>query len=759
MGEFFHSTDNGLHWDVPAFSELRSSNSARVKFSGDPLIRYALQGGDVPGISKSTDGGVTFAPLAADPTGGEAYSLWVDPNSSSRLLVSDYTTLYISTNGGTSFVSRYSNGGGLHIAGVLWAGDSIYVGSSSGLLVSTNGGTSFAVLNITGIPAGRTLLSLCGARSGATVRLFITTAATGDVYPGVGGGDFGICLGVYTWDAGQPAWTLRTGGIAGTDRLFYIDCAANDINIAYAAGASESIFQPIVLKTVNGGVSWTGVLNTVNNANIATGWMGDHGDLNWGWAECPLGFAVSATNPLRALVTDYGFAHVTNDGGVTWRQVYEDYADANPAGAWTPRGLYYQGNGLEPTAVWNVMWADSLVMIGSYTDIRGTRSTDGGQSWARLKIDTSGTYSVNTVYHVVKHPTTGALYAATSSVHDLYQSTYLTDGNIDGGRGQIWQSSNNGATWSVLHDFVHPVIWLALDPTNGNRLYASVVHSTLGGIFVTSDLQNGSGSAWTRVSVPPTTQGHPFNVHVLNDGTLVCTYSGRRTATAFTASSGVFVSTNGGSTWANRTDAMMVYWTKDLVLDPHDATQSTWYVTVRRGWGGAPNNLGGLFKTTDRGLSWTRIYAELFAEGCAVDPLDANVLYLTTSGNGLWFTADLQSATPTFTQLVQCPFGHATRPAFNPYDASEVWICSFGNGLRKGSTGVAPNAVDDLTIAVEGANVVLRWASASGASEYKIYRGDVADFSLATLVTTQSTLTYNEAWSGGMKFYWVTAGN
>ena len=46
---------------------------------------------------------------------------------------------------------------------------------------------------------------------------------------------------------------------------------------------------------------------------------------------------------------------------------------------------------------------------------------------------------------------------------------------------------------------------------------------------------------------------------------------------------------------------------EDIVIDPHDATRSTWYACVFSGWGGVaggpPNGLGGLYRTTNRGVS------------------------------------------------------------------------------------------------------------------------------------------------------------
>ncbi len=756
MGEFFYSSNGGYNWSVPHFSALQSSNIARVQFTSDPGILYALEGGDIPGVAKSLDAGNTFTPLANDPTAGETYSLFVDPASTQRLLASNYPELYFSANGGASFTLKYSSSD-LHIAGAFFKGDSIYVGTNSGLLISTNGGSTFAITNIPGIIDGQTFLSLCGAFQSGTVRLFTITANSGDIWPGIGGAEYDIFQGLYTHDIGGASWTNRTAALPSGHRPFFISCARDNISIAYASGANISAFYPTVAKSTNGGTSWSNNLLAVNNQNVATGWMGYQGDLNWGWAESAMGFTVCSNNPNRLLITDWGFAHYSNDGGANWRQVYSSSATQNPSGAATPRGRSYASNGLEPTAAWQLCWANDSTIIGSFTDIRGIRSTDGGDTWHRLKIDTTNTFSVNTVYYTLKHPLSGTLYAATSSVHDMYQSTYLTDGNIDGGTGQIWSSTNAGATWNMMHNFLHPVVWLASDPTNPNRMYASVVHSTQGGIFVTNDLQNGSGAAWTRVGLPPRTQGHPFNVFVLPDGAVVCTYSGRRASNTFTNSSGVFYSTDGGNSWLDRSDPMMIYWTKDIQVDPHDASGGTWFVTVRRGWGGPPNNLGGLFRTTNRGQSWTRIFDELYAESCTASPVNANEMYASTVGSGLWHTSNLRDASPDWAAVDEYTFHKPTRIHFNPHNPNQVWFCSFGNGLRYGFTNPPLAPVTGLTLHGESGSLVLRWTESAGAASYNVYSGPSPDIELMTVIGNTLTTSYQTAATDTRRFYVVTA--
>jgi hypothetical protein len=177
---------------------------------------------------------------------------------------------------------------------------------------------------------------------------------------------------------------------------------------------------------------------------------------------------------------------------------------------------------------------------------------------------------------------------------------------------------------------------------------------------------------------------------VLNDGTLVVSFSGRRDSTgAFTASSGVFVSVDGGQTWLDRSDAGMQYWTWDVVVDPFDATQNTWYAGVFSGWGGPPNDLGGLYKSSNRGISWTRVLANDGVTSITFNPNDQNEAYMTTETRGLWFSNNI-TATPTFSAVANYPFRQPERVFFNPFNLNEIWVTSFGGGVQVGTTAVAP---------------------------------------------------------------------
>jgi len=111
--------------------------------------------------------------------------------------------------------------------------------------------------------------------------------------------------------------------------------------------------------------------------------------------------------------------------------------------------------------------------------------------------------------------------------------------------------------------------------------------------------------------------------------------------------------------------------------------QDTWYVAVFSHWGSPPNEVGGLYRTTNRGNTWQRISDSYRVESATIHPDRPNVLYFSTEMEGLWRTNNLNSNNPTFTQVVDYPFHHPIRIFFNPINHyhNEVWTTNFGGGL------------------------------------------------------------------------------
>ncbi len=701
MSQVFHSTDFGSTYTQIPFTEMFGGTRSKVYFTNTPNLCYTLHSD--PNNSQyspivSSNGGQTWQPIANDPTFGDAFYFLANPNNANQLLLTDYYNLYFSNDGGSSFALKYttSEGGGLHIAGAFWDNNNIYIGTSVGLLLSANNGSTFSLSSASGLPAGNTIYGFSGGKAGGTTRLFALTAVDDDIWAGIHPNDYwGHANGIYSLDVGAAAWVSKSSGINFSSEFpIFLAMAQNDINTVYIAGGSSST-GPYCRKTGNAGSSWNNVFLTANNQNIATGNAGQGGHNNWGWVESFFGLDVAAGNSNKAILTDWGYVHTTNDGGTTWQQKYCNVADQHAPNTLINLADTYRSVGIENTTCWQVFWADADNMWACFSDISGIRSTNAGAAWS---YDYSG-LTENTSYRIVKNIAANTLYVATASVHDLYQSTRLADAQLDaaGNNGAIKYSTNNGATWQILHDFSEIVCWVATDPTNANRLYASVVNSNaaIGGIWVSNNINLGAASTWVKLPNPPRTEGHPFNIVVLNNGDLVASYSGHRDP-AFTPSSGVFLYNAAAGTWADRSHTGMYYWTKDVIVAPNDATQSTWYACVFSGWGGAPNGLGGLYKTTDKGLNWTRIWNSDRVGSCTINPANPNEMYCTTEIEGLWHTNNLNVASPAFTQLAQYPFRQPERIFFNPYGGStDIWVTSFGNGMKIGSSCVPPVPVID----------------------------------------------------------------
>jgi photosystem II stability/assembly factor-like uncharacterized protein len=693
MGELFHTIDFGATYSQVNFKQLIGGHNSKVCYTTTPGLLYCINYANDKVIPvKSTDNGVTWAKLAGNPDESEEiYTIDVDYNNANRVIISQYGAIYFSTDGGTTFKSIHTaaTSSGNVVAGVFFDNANIYIATNDGVLISTNSGTSFTIATITGIPAAEGIWSFAGAKVGSVTRFFCLTGNTGDIYPGLVGSDYsGFMKGVYSVDYGIGNWSSKMTGITvGTDYPMFVGMAANDINTVYLAGSNSSS-EPIILKTTNAGSNWANTFMTANNKNINTGWSGAGGDRGWSYGECPFAISVASNNAQRVIFGDLGFVHKTSNGGTTWQQGYIKSTGEHAINTAITPGQNYESCGIENTTCWQVHWSNATTMWACFSDIRGIRSTDSGKSWA---FNYTGN-SANSTYRVVQHPTNGTLYAACSNIHDMYQSTRLADAQLDAAdaNGKILYSANNGATWINLHTFNHPVFWIALDPSNPNRAYASVIHysggSGVGGVYICNDLDKLAASTWTLLSNPPRTEKHPASIVVLNDGKMVCTYSGRRT-TAFTKSSGVFIYDPTGNSWTDVSDAGMQYWTKDIVIDPNDAQQNTWYVGVFSGWGGPPNGLGGLYKTTNRGTSWKRLTDPMIdrVTSCTFNPSDPNQVYITTETQGLWVCSNINAATPVFAEVTAYPFKQPERVFFNPYNKQEMWVSSFGNGMKMGA--------------------------------------------------------------------------
>ena len=212
MSGLYHSTDTGNSWNLINWEYVQASHPSRVQFTNNPNIQYCMTFDNNSGNGyaiKSTDGGNTWA-YTTDPTQGNgAWLVYANPQNSNQLIVSDYSDLYFSNDGGNTFGNAFytdTTGAGAYIAGTFFDGQNIYICTNIGLMVSTNGGTSWLPPQMPGIPYSENIISCAGAKSGGITRFFGITQAPGNVYVGETGDNCGYYMNVYSLDYGSGNW-------------------------------------------------------------------------------------------------------------------------------------------------------------------------------------------------------------------------------------------------------------------------------------------------------------------------------------------------------------------------------------------------------------------------------------------------------------------------------------------------------------------------------------------------------------------------
>jgi photosystem II stability/assembly factor-like uncharacterized protein len=265
MSAYYHTTDFGLSYSQPSFQEIQSGSSGVIRFTNDANKLWGIHYiDDVATPAKSTDGGLTWNTLSGNPDPSEyTYYMYANYDNPSQMVMSYYSKLYITNNGGTSFIlihNANNSGSGIVIGGVFFDGSNIYIGTNDGLYVSTNSGTSFTLDNSTGLPTGKKIFSFAGAKSGGTTRFFALLANSSSIYAGMPGYDYWqLAKNVYSMDYGNGVWNQKQTGINfSVDFPMVIGMAENDINTCYLAGSNTTGY-PNVMKTTDGGSNWSHV--------------------------------------------------------------------------------------------------------------------------------------------------------------------------------------------------------------------------------------------------------------------------------------------------------------------------------------------------------------------------------------------------------------------------------------------------------------------------------------------------------------------
>jgi photosystem II stability/assembly factor-like uncharacterized protein len=182
--------------------------------------------------------------------------------------------------------------------------------------------------------------------------------------------------------------------------------------------------------------------------------------------------------------------------------------------------------------------------------------------------------------------------------------------------GGVWKSDDNGATWQATFEHMPSTSIgdLAVAPSDPHVVWAgtgeaNIFRASMPGVGIYKSI--GAGATWQHMGLTDTQTIARIIVHPTNPDIVYVAASGHEWTD--NEARGVFKTTDGGRTWTRvyfksaRTGAI------DLVMDPRDPNTlyAALWQRIRRKWSDPrvePGyNEGGVIKTTDGGRTWTDV--------------------------------------------------------------------------------------------------------------------------------------------------------
>jgi len=718
MGGFYRSDDAGASWRM--IEGISHTTMAVVFDPADPDVCYVghhvgafMNNGWA--FSTSTDRGETWSELYSFIGAYETNApvcLAIDPDETSRMWLGMSGALggriLRSRTGGRSWAASDA---GIPPKAVCLA---IYV-----LQAAKTGGRELCAItdvgpyrslddgfnwtpSANGLPEGKRIVAWTSSYEpieGQTT-LFVAT----EIEPQGGrlsGGVYRSADGAMTWArTGSPVDQAFIGS-KGARSGSVVALAANDdaADVLYSAvHLTGEPYQSGIWKSTDGGVTWVYVLlggaeqyvageKPAAANTIEIGWL--EKVFGWGWGGPPNGqdqLAACKTDPDVVLRQDDGRTIGTRDGGATWLQLYTDHVEGE---RWTSRGY-------EVTTCYKVYWnpSDHNKMFIAYTDIGFFRSADRGKSWTYA---IRGSKHTNTVYDLAIDPAKpDTMFAAVSSNHDMPEWKTLISSRTKT-RGGVAMTADGGKSWKPMgedgglpNSSVGRIILDPGSPADKRTLYAVCWGY---GVYKSAD----GGGTWVQSNkgIDAERDYDFWRMDLARDGALylITTKTITLADGKYTFGPGaLYRSDDAAANWTLLMRGDWMSYPYDVVCDPADS--NVVYVATKAD----PHvespvmTRGGLWKSSDRGRTWTRILAKDGPQRITVDPADTKVIYVSTEDSGVYRTGD---GGTVWNNLQGPPFRNVIGVSIDPDDRGTLYLSTFGGGVWKGSALGGPFRPED----------------------------------------------------------------
>jgi photosystem II stability/assembly factor-like uncharacterized protein len=667
VGGFYRSTDGGRSYTITNTGLRDYCVECIVPDPLDPNVIYV---GGESGVHKSTDRGQTWQWLRNGFPPKERWSwsapigaLAIDPLNPAVLYAGigrprpqlfGKGAVYQTTDGGAHW--RQINapgslpGDALVTDLVIDPRDSrqLLLACQYGVYRSDDGGVVWRP-TITGLPHPH-VRRIAPCRSQPDV-LYLTLWSPPGVPPWQGG--------VYkSIDSGQ-SWSACTQGLAryvgqpgqpsqmtaNYDRLVV---HPDDPNVVYVGGTGW--VNATIYKTLDGGRTWTSVVQRGTGGNTEDGWLTF-------WGADVQSLSISPFDPETLYFGTSGKVYKTADGGGHWQQIYTRILEDGR----------YQSLGLETTCMFDVVVhpTDPQRLYFCYWDIGLLISRDGGQSFLRSVQGISPAEYQTECFTITFDP------ADPEHCWGSFGSFAV---------GIVAESYDGGATWDMV----------GTDQGGLPNVPHRVLHAEAGGRLVA--LADGMGvyvsedGGWTW---QPRNGGLPqVNVRDLVVGPGQPAGWWCALGDDMGHAGAVYRSDDAGLSWRQVSRDLVVGDVRRLV--PAPSAPQRLYLAARECYMNGKLYAGGVYRSDNGGSNWRQILADDFVQGLAVDPRDADLVYagLTdnpyhdeSTGDGIRVTRD---GGKTWTTPEQPSCRQVNIITVDPHDPNQVYLGTGGNGVFVG---------------------------------------------------------------------------
>ena len=310
----------------------------------------------------------------------------------------------------------------------------------------------------------------------------------------------------------------------------------------------------------------------------------------------------------------------------------------------------------------------SGVVLAAYAPVSGGggiyRSSDSGATWTVV----AGMLGLPT--YDLEFASDGTAYA----------------GTLDG----VWKSADDGQNWTTntlgigLNDQVFEV---TLDPNNNARVWAGIADA-LGNQPVNLMLSTDAGLTWADrtppLAAPMACRGLTLDPN--NSSKVYAVFGGGFGGGA------VWVSSNGGTSWVNRSAG--------LPANPMNDAQHDGSRLLVCGGMAFGSQFVGLYQSTDEGVSWQPLHSggwpSLVINDIEIDPANAANLWVASGGQGAFHSTD-GGLSWTFGAGGTGPLS-MNEVSFEPGNTSTIYTAASSNAIWKSTDGGASFAPSSFGI-------------------------------------------------------------